>query len=87
MRYVTNAASLLWSNRRDGESEETAQPLPLSSSVVVECTDVPKRPGYPKACVTVQRASCGTHCANLDCQFDTPGKEEPQLSNFLHPLA
>lgn len=88
MPYVTKAASFLWSNRRDGESEETAQPLPLSgANRLWGVADVPKCPGYPKAHVTVQWASCGTHCATLDCQFDTPGKEEPQLSNCLHLLA
>lgn len=53
MHYVIKAVSFLWSNRRGGESEETARPLPLSSAKHLwGVADVPKLPGYPQSMCT-----------------------------------
>lgn len=50
-------------------------------------TGAHKLPGYQKhGCVTVQLASCCKYCDNLGCQFDTPGKKEPQLRNCFHQI-
>lgn len=91
MHYVTEAASFLWAKsllRKDGGNGEATQPLPLSCTKLLwGVVGVHKLPGYQKhGCVTVQLASCCKYCDNLGCQFDTPGKKEPQLRNCFHQI-